>query len=151
MRVAALSVLVTLAVVGSSCATETGEADEGATATGRAAEEPADADARAGAGPGSVVEADPADTEPAAEVDIGGFSFAPEVIEIQVGDTVRWTNGDETRHTVTAGADAEPTGAFHLAFADRGDSAALAFTEPGEYRYFCTPHPFMQGTVTVAG
>lgn len=149
MRVAAISVLLTLAVLATSCATAEDAADEPAAATQEAAEEP-DADEPDSATQ-PALEVDPADAEPAAEVDITGFSFEPEVVEVDVGDTVRWTNGDGTRHTVTAGADAEPTDAFHLTFADRGDSAALTFTEPGEYRYFCTPHPFMEGTVMVSG
>lgn len=141
MRVAATSVLVTLALLLASCATGD-DADDPAAETDPAAAEPA-AEA--------VVEVDPADAEPAAEVDLNNFSFKPAAIEITVGDTVQWTNSDATRHTLTAGVDAEPTGAFHRTFDGRGDSAALEFTEPGEYRYFCTPHPFMQGTVTVTG
>lgn len=127
MRATATSVLVAVAVLVTSCAAEGNDADE------------------------AVVEVEPADAEPAAEVELVGFSFAPETIEITVGDTVRWTNRDATRHTVTAGVDAEPTDVFHLTLDDRGDSAALTFTEPGEYRYFCTPHPFMEGTVSVGG
>lgn len=133
MRVAATSVLVTLALLGTACASEEDDA---------------------GGSPGAndaVAEVDPADAEPAAEVELAMFNFVPATVEVEVGDTVRWTNSDATRHTVTAGVDAEPTGAFHLTFDGQGDSAALQFSEPGEYRYFCTPHPFMQGTVTVSG
>lgn len=142
MRAAAVSVLVMLAVLATSCAIPADGAGESADAeTGQSAD----------AETGSVVEVDAAAAEPVAEVDLVRFSFEPEVIEIDVGDAVRWSNGDATRHTVTAGVDAEPTGAFHLSFDGRGDSAALTFTEPGEYRYFCTPHPFMQGTIRVRG
>lgn len=144
MRVAVISVLLVLAVLATSCATAEDAVDEPAAATEPAADERDTAT-------GTAVEVDPADAEPTAEVDITGFSFEPAVIEIEVGDTLRWTNGDATRHTVTAGADGEPTDAFHLTFGDRGDSAALKFTEAGEYRYFCTPHPFMEGTVMVSG
>lgn len=150
MSGATISVLVTLTILAASCATD--DAGAPVDATTPRAEEPADAPS-AGESPGTgpAVEVDPADSEPAAEVELAMFSFAPQAIEIEAGDTVAWTNGDATRHTVTAGVDAEPTGAFHLTFDDRGDTAALTFTEPGEYRYFCTPHPFMQGTVTVSG
>lgn len=140
MRTAVISVLVGLAVLGTSCGNG-GNDEDPATATDGAAEEAADAEV--------VVEVDPAEDEPAAEVEMAGFSFEPETIEIAVGDTVRWTNGDATEHTVTAGVDAEPTGAFHVTFDGRGASAALQFTAPGQYPYFCTPHPFMQGTVNV--
>ena len=132
MRAAVLGALVTLVVVGTSCSTGGDDADERAAASARAGGAPADAE--------SVV-----------EVDIAGFGFEPAAVEIEIGDTVRWVNGDATRHTVTAGADAEPSGAFELTFDDRGRTAAQAFSEAGTYRYFCTPHPFMQGTVTVRG
>lgn len=130
MRAATLRVLVAVAVLTASCGGDDVVAEV----------DPAD--------DGGV---EPAGVEAAAQVDITGFSFEPATIDVEVGDTVVWTNGDATRHTVTAGVDAEPTGDFHLTFAERGDRAALQFTEPGEYRYFCTPHPFMQGTVTVGG
>lgn len=154
MRVAAVSVLATLAILSTSCGTEGNDADDPAAVSDRAAEEPAQTEEPADGQPAdgeAVVEADPSDAEPAAEVEIKGFSFQPAAIEVQVGDTVRWTNGDATRHTVTAGVDGEPTDVFHLTFAEMGDSGALTFDEPGEYPYFCTPHPFMQGTVTVSG
>jgi amicyanin len=85
------------------------------------------------------------------EVDISMFDFEADVVEISVGDTVTWTNQDATRHTVTAGSDGEPSGAFEVTFGDQGDSASLTFDEPGEYHYFCAPHPFMTGTVVVTG
>ncbi|MEX0659439.1 MAG: plastocyanin/azurin family copper-binding protein [Egibacteraceae bacterium] len=144
MRVAATSVLVTLVLLGTACANGEDDAAEPAATNDPAAEESA-------ADTGAVAEVDPVDAQPAAEVELAMFNFVPPTVEVQAGDTVRWTNTDATRHTVTAGVDAEPTGAFHLTFDGRGDSAALQFTEPGEYRYFCTPHPFMQGTVTVTG
>lgn len=132
MRTAVIATLLALVVLGTSCSTGGNDADELAAASGRA-------------------DGAPADAEPVVEVDIAGFSFEPEGIDIAVGDTVRWVNGDATRHTVTAGADAEPSGAFELIFDDRGDTAAREFSEAGTYRYFCTPHPFMQGTITVRG
>ncbi|MEX1165136.1 MAG: plastocyanin/azurin family copper-binding protein [Nitriliruptor sp.] len=83
------------------------------------------------------------------EIDISMFSFDGDVVEITVGQTVTWTNQDATRHTVTSGVDGEPNGTFEVAFADRGDTASVTFDEPGEYRYFCSPHNFMVGTVIV--
>lgn len=132
MRAAVIGALVALVALGTSCSTAGDNADGPAAASDPAGEAPADA-------------------ESAVEVDIADFSFRPEAVEIAVGDTVRWVNRDATRHTVTAGADAEPSGAFEFAFADRGDTAEHVFTEPGTYSYFCTPHPFMQGTITVRG
>lgn len=85
------------------------------------------------------------------EVELSMFEFGQGVVEIDVGETVTWTNRDATRHTVTSGVDGEPDGAFDVALADRGATASVTFGEPGEYHYFCTPHNFMTGTVVVIG
>lgn len=83
------------------------------------------------------------------EVDIRMFDFENDLVEINVGETVTWTNQDATRHTVTSGVDGEHDGTFEVTFSDRGDTASVTFDEPGEYHYFCTPHNFMTGTVVV--
>ena len=36
------------------------------------------------------------------QVSIPGKAFAPSVVQVLVGDTVAWQNGDVTNHTVTA-------------------------------------------------
>lgn len=83
------------------------------------------------------------------EVDIRMFDFENDLVEINVGETVTWTNQDATRHTVTSGVDGEHDGRFEVTFAEQGDTASVTFDEPGEYHYFCTPHNFMTGTVVV--
>jgi plastocyanin len=30
-----------------------------------------------------------------------------------------------------------------------GDTFSFTFTDPGVYWYFCRPHPFMRGTITI--
>ena len=75
----------------------------------------------------------------------GGWTFDPARVEIAAGTTVVWVNSTETSHTVT-GKD--------LAFEDSGpfgtgESYQQTFTEPGIYGYYCSPHPFMTGTVVV--
>jgi plastocyanin len=77
----------------------------------------------------------------------GGWQFEPARIEIAPGTTVVWVNKTETSHTVT-GTD--------LAFEDSspiapGETFRELFTDPGTYSYFCSPHPFMTGTVVVTG
>jgi plastocyanin len=90
-----------------------------------------------------------AESGPTAHVEItggeGGWAFTPSRLEIEVGTTVVWTNNTETSHTVT-GKD--------LAFEDsgpfgQGETYSQTFTEPGTYSYFCSPHPFMTGTIVV--
>lgn len=90
--------------------------------------------------------------EQTTEVDIAGFRFAPPTIEIASGETVTWTNGDATAHTVTAGSeDAPEPDRFDLRVDEKGQTVETTFEEAGTYAYYCTLHPFMEGTITVTG
>jgi plastocyanin len=77
-------------------------------------------------------------------VDIRDFAFSPRTVEIRVGDTVRWTNRDSVAHTATA-----QNGSFDTGMLAEGESGSIRFTAAGTYRYVCTPHPDMTGTVVV--
>ena len=79
-----------------------------------------------------------------AEVEIEDFAYAPVTITIKVGTTVTWTNKDSVRHTVTS-----DTGLFDSGLFGKGESFSYTFTETGTFTYFCTPHPYMKGTVIV--
>ena len=72
-------------------------------------------------------------------------------IEIVVGDTIVWKNGDQEKHTVTSGTEeGEPDGIFGSTdFLAPGQSYKFTFTEKGRYPYFCLIHPWMIGSVTV--
>ncbi|NBB69524.1 MAG: hypothetical protein GVY33_04240 [Alphaproteobacteria bacterium] len=93
---------------------------------------------------------------------VSNFSFTPENLTIQVGDTVTWTNEGGT-HNVRA-----DDGSFRCANgcdgtggngdpAPAGWSFTLTFDEPAELiRYHCEPHGApggvgMAGTITVEG
>ncbi len=82
-------------------------------------------------------------------------AYSPNPVEINVGDTVIWTNQDATAHSATSGEDATPTGLFGDPSASgsvmvRGKSQSFTFTEAGEYPYYCFLHPNMVGTVVVS-
>jgi plastocyanin len=77
-------------------------------------------------------------------VAISDFAFSPRSITINVGDRVTWTNSDAVAHTATATG-----GAFDTGNIEEGESASIRFTRPGTYRYICTPHPTMTGTIRV--
>ncbi len=71
--------------------------------------------------------------------------YSENVLEIAVGDTVTWTNTDETMmHTVTA-----VDGSFDSGMVASGATFSHTFTEAGEFEYFCTPHPWMRAKVVV--
>lgn len=78
------------------------------------------------------------------EVQMRSIKYAPLELTIQVGDTVRWVNGDAVAHTVTptdqglwgtAGSGDDPA-----TWLNQGDSWAFTFTEEGTYDYYCIPH-----------
>ncbi|MEX2587379.1 MAG: plastocyanin/azurin family copper-binding protein [Actinomycetota bacterium] len=72
--------------------------------------------------------------------------YSANELEVQVGDTVTWTNEDTLAHTVT-----DEGGEFDSGFLNTGESFSRTFDEPGEFEYFCTPHPWMRARVIVSG
>jgi amicyanin len=80
-------------------------------------------------------------------VEIRNFSYAPSKITVRKGTTVTWTNQDNERHDVRPDNPDEDFQAGPLLA--RGESYSVTFNTVGTYSYFCTPHPFMKGTVEV--
>ncbi len=80
------------------------------------------------------------------QVTIDNFAFTPAEITVSPGTTVTWLNRDDIPHTVT---DAAEPKAFKSPPLDTGDSFSHVFTEPGTYRYFCSLHAHMQGSIVV--
>ena len=72
------------------------------------------------------------------------FKFSPARVKVPPGTTMLWTNRDGVDHDVTL---LEHDVASPLV--GKGGEIAVAFRRPGEYRYYCHVHPFMQGTVVV--
>ena len=77
-------------------------------------------------------------------VAISDDAFGPSVLNLSVGDTVTWTNTDDSPHTVTAEG-----GAFDSGNMDPGAIFSFTFTEPGTYTYRCDYHSDMQATIVV--
>ena len=80
----------------------------------------------------------------AASVDIADFAYDPIDVTVNVGGTVEWTNSDDAPHTATAEDDSFDTGSL-----SKGDAGKVTFDEAGTFKYICTFHPFMNGTVEV--
>jgi plastocyanin len=72
------------------------------------------------------------------------FHFAPVSFTVTAGTTVTWKNLDEEPHTVVA-----VDGLFRSGALDEGDSFAFKFDKPGTYRFICSIHPQMMGTIVV--
>jgi len=79
-------------------------------------------------------------------VTINNFAFSPAILSVAPGTKVTWTNKDEEPHTVTS-ADAGAT--FKSAALDTDDKFSFTFDKPGTYKYFCSVHPHMIGTIVV--
>ena len=87
----------------------------------------------------------------AATVDVAivGIGFSPATVNIQVGDTVRWTNNSGTFHDVKAD---------DSSFGNTAGTSWVfthTFSTPGTFGYFCSIHGFpgggMAGSVVVSG
>ena len=76
-------------------------------------------------------------------VEIGDGFFGPAALTVAVGDTVTWTNADDSPHTVTA------AGAFDSGNVDAGATFSFTFTEAGTFTYVCQYHDEMVATITV--
>ena len=81
---------------------------------------------------------------PGATVELSHFMFTPSTIRVAVGATVRWHNQDGEPHTVVS-----VDGLFRSGALDQDDAFAYTFKAPGSYRYVCSIHPQMVGTIVV--
>lgn len=80
-------------------------------------------------------------------VAVPDFKFSPKGTAIDVGDTVTWNFTGPTQHTATSNRGQAVK--FDSGLIDAGKSYSFTFTKPGKFAYFCQPHPFMKGSVTV--
>jgi plastocyanin len=72
------------------------------------------------------------------------FMFSPASLTVQAGSSVTWTNKDDEPHTVVS-----DSGLFRSGALDTGESFSFKFDKPGTYRYTCSIHPRMVGTILV--
>lgn len=80
------------------------------------------------------------------KVSIANFAFSPANITVKKGTTVTWTNQDSIAHTVTETDGKTGPNSGDLA---KGKSYSFTFDTVGTFKYHCTVHPDMVGTVTV--
>jgi len=77
-------------------------------------------------------------------VELKDFKFGPSTLTVSAGERVTWKNLDSEPHTV-----ASVDGKFRSNALDTGDTFSFTFTTPGTYRYVCSIHPQMVGTIVV--
>jgi plastocyanin len=88
----------------------------------------------------------PPESAPADRIVMSNFAFEPSTLTVSAGTVVTWLNEDDAPHTVIGTDPESPIKSQPL---DTGDHYSIAFTKPGTYRYFCSLHPHMTGTVIV--
>ncbi len=79
-------------------------------------------------------------------VTIDNFAFGPATITVAPGTKVTWTNRDDEPHTVVSADDPK---LFKSGALDTDDNFSFTFDKSGTYRYFCSIHPHMTGTIVV--
>jgi plastocyanin len=79
-------------------------------------------------------------------VTIDNFAFGPALLVVAPGTKVTWTNKDEEPHTVTS---ADGGKLFKSEALDTDDKFSFTFDKPGTYKYFCSIHTHMVGTIVV--
>ena len=99
--------------------------------------------------PGSPTPPAPTPNGPSSSVTIpmnaetlGDRAYAPDVVNVAVGDTVTWTNTDSTSHTSTS-----DTPGWDSGIVAPGRGFSFNFQSAGTFRYHCAIHPGMVGTV----
>ena len=79
------------------------------------------------------------------EWDAENWKWVPEQVEIAAGETVTW---DMTGAKMAHSAKAED-GSWDSGYVQEGSKWSRTFDVPGEYRYYCYPHPWKKGVVRV--
>ena len=76
-------------------------------------------------------------------VEIRGMQFRPAALTVAAGDTVVWMNRDIVPHTATA------QGSWDTGTITQGNTGRYIAARSGSFRYFCTLHPTMRGTLFI--
>jgi plastocyanin len=78
-------------------------------------------------------------------VGIAHFKFVPASLTVKRGTKVTVTNDDGTAHTFTA----DNGDSFDTGNIDPNASTTLVLSKAGTFKYHCSIHPFMHGTLVV--
>lgn len=78
--------------------------------------------------------------------------FVPDVITINAGDTIRWTNNDhamDNHQFISVPGPYPENKEIKITLLEPDKSYEHTFSKPGKYRYFCFVHQGMIGTIIV--
>jgi len=90
-----------------------------------------------GGGGEATTEADAAKT-----IELTGNAFEPQIVKIDTGEMVEWTNREDVEHTVTSTEFSSKGESWELdeTLSSSGDTATHTFEEEGIHEYYCTVH-----------
>ena len=74
-------------------------------------------------------------------VAIAEFLFGPEKVTVKRGQTITWTNVDDSPHQVTV----QGSSTLRTPVVLKGQTTSLQFNDVGSYGYICGLHPAMKG------
>ena len=77
-------------------------------------------------------------------LEILNFRFNPDNIVIKAGTSITVTNNGAFPHSWS-----DQGGAWDTGILQTGQSKTLTFNTPGVYHFYCKPHPWMTGQLTV--
>ena len=75
---------------------------------------------------------------------ITGFVFGPAKTTVAPGQSVTWTNADDSPHQIVVAAKSVRSDVML-----KGQSQSIKFDEAGMFPYACGLHPGMKGTIEV--
>ena len=79
------------------------------------------------------------------EIGIDNFQFSPPSLSVARGTTVTWINNDDVPHLIV-----NVERRFKQSpVLDTGQTFSVKLDTAGTYKYFCSLHPMMQGTIVV--
>ena len=77
--------------------------------------------------------------------------YTPSSLNVQPNQVVLWNNKDSAAHTVSSGTpDIGVSAIFDSEIIPGGEKFSYKFENQGIFDYFCTLHPWMVGTISVA-
>jgi plastocyanin len=78
-------------------------------------------------------------------------AYKPKDATAKVGDTVKWTFNDEQNpHTVDSDSGDPDSFSSGSTPKNKGETFTFTFTKAGAYKYHCSLHASMTGTITIS-
>lgn len=115
-----------------------------AVALGACGDDDADSASPPGGDGGEDIPAE-ASSDTVDTVDIEDFTYVPADVTVAAGAEITVANADTAAHTLTA-----RNGEFNTDTVDgEAEGTFTAPGEPGSYDFYCSFHPFMEGTLVV--